>query len=381
MDPSSTSAKQVRFYRTLALCLFVGMALAYTLPLAGIGGLGIFTPDEASVSLMAAILVLGAIVLLFLLRIGRIFDVEGMMEKRLGDEARLLGETQRRQEDAWAQFKNDLKQELTETRTEFRRSQEDQEARFTGIGADAAGARRFAEELAATRSLVQKSQNEIAPLLVDLRARMEAQEQKSNRFEKRLVEALDNLERREMEAAALRTKAEQELANLRKREQLLLIKQRELEETNEDLVSSKGRSTAIPAAEASQHVMTISSIGAANASRLNAMGIITIPQLAKARPENVGPAIGVETETVREWQSIADLLRVEGVAPTAAEMLVKSGVRSVPALAAMDSGELSRKLLDVERARRNKSGLDLGQTAVAAWITSAREGRTVKVAA
>ncbi|HET6398853.1 MAG TPA: DUF4332 domain-containing protein [Candidatus Thermoplasmatota archaeon] len=381
MDSTSTAAKQVRFYRTLAFIVVFGLVAAWLFPLAGIPGLGKFRPDEAAVGLSVAVIMLSVVTILFLLRIGRIFDVEGQMERRLGDEARVLQETQKRQEDAWAEFRNDLKQELAETRAEFRRSQEEQDAKYLGIGADAAGARRFAEELAATRTLVQKNKDEIAPLLVDLRTRMEAQEQKARVLENRLADALDALERREMEAAAARTQAEQELAALRKREQLLVIRTKELEDHNEVLVREKGRLVSLTKEEAAQHVSLIPNLGPVNVSRLNTMGVITIPQLRAARVENVAAALDVDPDTVRKWQSIGDLLRLEGVPQPATEYLVEAGVRSVPALAAMDSGELSRKLQDVERARRTKSGLDFSQASVAAWITAARDGKMVQVAA
>ena len=63
--------------------------------------------------------------------------------------------------------------------------------------------------------------------------------------------------------------------------------------------------------EESQHVILLEGIGNKYAARLNAIGIISIPQLVEARASDVAAQLQVEQGLIEEWQGMGDDLSFE----------------------------------------------------------------------
>jgi len=193
----------------------------------------------------------------------------------------------------------------------------------------------------------------------------------------RLQDAMDAAEKREMEAAAARSGMDKEVTDLKKREQLLLVKTKELESKNVELAdaAAKPRIT-FRDGEEGQHVLLLEGIGNKYASRLNAVGIITIPQLVEARAADVAAKLQVEPGLIEEWQAMGRLLPLNGIGPQAAELLARAGVRTIPQLASMDPLDLSLKCKAVVAGKKVKiTNLDVTPAMAKKWIEAARDGK------
>lgn len=399
---SPETQKAIKFYRSLALVLVLGVVLGVIAALGNVPSLGLVTPESAFVGLGVIALFVFIVTVLFLMRIGSIFELQKSMQQLYdGAEDRATAEQARIKAD-WQSFKDDLRKDLVQMRQEWRSEQGVQDrniddaasaARAAMKAAQAAEARaasmvrdpsqavaidRLNESVAnLTRSVadLKARDNVNSPLLKELQEAVAALVKNQTKLIQRIDTTIESMERREMEMSALRADAEREVGELKRRDTLMAVKVRELEDLNSQLATrtrSERAQTEIRPGEEAQHVMTIEAIGPAQASRLNAAGIITVPQLLAANPELVGPKVGAGADQVREWQSIADLMRVKGIGAADAELLVKSGVRSAPHLAAADPAELTARLQDAERRKVRIGGTTVTPAQTQKWIDAAR---------
>lgn len=399
------AARNVRFFRTLALVGGVGVVIAVIFGL-GMKNLdtveGPFSATSLSRALLLAVFVLATVIILFLLRIGVIFDVEKQVGRMFASESERLEDLRMSDQEANKLFRDDMKRELSDLREFVRKDQAAQDIRV-GEAVKAAGkaetamkdvlaaleamkrepAYRSAIEALQTQSgelqkevlELKRRDNLNSPLLKELQEAVAALQKNQSKLVQRVDEALEAMERREMEGAALRAQMELDVGNLKKREQLLLVKQKELEDLNSDLSrSAKGQKIVIPPGEEKEHILKIEGIGEAFAARLHAQGVITIPQLLAVDAQGMAAKIDATPELVAEWQAMGQLLRVKGIGPQTAEVLVRAGIRSVKQLAAEDPEALSAKCRDVERGRKSRiQGTDVSAGVAKRWIDAARQ--------
>ncbi len=402
-DTGDIAQRNVRFFRMLAVILGAGVIAALVLGLGGITGPGLFLVGPAVTSALLALLVLTVVLILFLMRIGVIFDVEKQVKTMFDSEAERLAAARKAEEDAQREFRDSLRRDLADLKESMRRDLNERDGKFDNAILAANRAMKMAQEAMdranalakepAYRTTIEQLVKDVAdmkkdltalrtadkvnsPLLQELKERVTALEGAQKKTNVRIDETLEGMERRDMEQAALRQTLDNELGNFRKREALLLVKQRELEDSNTHLAqASKKPAIKFGPGEEKHHVIAIEGIGPAFASRLNAQGIITVAQLLAANPEQVAPTIDAMPDLVREWQSMATLMRLKGVGPQSAEVLVRAGVRSIPQLAAEDAEALSHKVKEVERGRKVRvQGLDVTPGVAKRWIDAARKG-------
>lgn len=128
------------------------------------------------------------------------------------------------------------------------------------------------------------------------------------------------------------------------------------------------------AVEEKEHVIIIEGIGEAYATRLNQHGIITIPQLLAAHPEDVAAKIDVTADLVRDWQSMGQLMEVKGIGPQYAEILVMAGVKRIGELAQADAVALTARIDAIEEGRKKAVlGTNVTQKHVERWIAAAKD--------
>jgi predicted flap endonuclease-1-like 5' DNA nuclease len=395
--------RNVRFFRMLAIVAGAGVAAALILGLGGITGPGLFQIGPAVTSSLLMGIVILVVLILFLLRIGVIFDVEKQVKSLFNSEAERLAAARKAEEDAQREFRDSLRRDLADLKESMRREFNERDGKFDNAILAANKAMKMAQDALARaealskepayRTTIEQLVKDVAdmkkdltalrtadkvnsPLLAELKERVTALEGAQKKTNVRIDETLEGMERRDMEQAALRQTLDNELGNFRKREALLLVKQRELEDNNTHLAqAAKPKAVKIAPGEEKHHVIEIEGIGPAFATRLNANGVITIPQLLAANPEQIGPAIDAMPDLVREWQSMATLMRLKGVGPQSAEVLVRAGIRNIPQLAAEDAEALSAKVKDAERGRKVRiQGLDVTPGVAKRWIDAARKG-------
>lgn len=405
-DYAPETRKHVKYYWGLALALALVAVVAVLYAAAGGPSLGVFSQQAT----FAALGVFGAgvviIVILFLLRIGSIFELQRSMQNLYDGAEDRAAEANAKLIAGWDQFRDDLRKDLLDLKQEWRtekgiqdrniddvanaaraamKAVKDLETRVGGMGRDPSQAiaiEKLNEQVSGlSKSVLELKQrdNINSPLLKELQEAVSLLTKNQTKLIQRIDTTIEAMERREMEGASLRANAERELGDVKRREALLAVKTRELEDLNEHLAVEAKRAAApmvsLKASEAKQHVIMVEGIGPAYASRLNQVGIITVPQLLQANPDVIGPKVEATPELVREWQSMAELMRLKGVGPQYAELLVKGGVRSIAHLAASDPDDLSRKLGDVERGRkiRIQSG-PVTPGIVKRWIDAAKTG-------
>lgn len=110
----------------------------------------------------------------------------------------------------------------------------------------------------------------------------------------------------------------------------------------------------VPKAEEGQHILLIEGIGEKYASRLNAHGIITIPQLLRINAMDVARKADVTEALAAEWQAMARLMQVKGIGAQYAEILAMAGIQSVEALARADPAQLLARIDGIEARRKTR---------------------------
>ncbi|MES2155274.1 MAG: DUF4332 domain-containing protein [bacterium] len=401
--PDDFAARQRRFFNLLGVILVVGVAFAFIYGLGYLPGAGVLNLEQAARTALLAIVVVTIILTLFLTRVGVIFDIDKKVDKMFKLEADRLAEARKRELDEAREFRDGLRRDLAGMRDDIRKEFNAWDSRIQDAVRAANQAMKMAQDAMnralalekepAYRSAIEQMQKDIAsllgdvkalrtadkvnsPLLQELKERVAALESGHKKLNVRVDETMDSIERRDMEHAALRQTLDNEVANLRKRESLLLVKQKEMEDFAMDMQSkAEKQAVVLKPGEEKQHIMEIEGIGKVYASRLNAQGVITIPQLLAVNAENIAQTIDATPELVAEWQAMAKLIRLKGIGPQSAEVLVKAGIRSVQQLAAEDATALSNKIRELERSRKVRiQGLDITPVVAKRWIETARKG-------
>ncbi|HUR61726.1 MAG TPA: DUF4332 domain-containing protein [Candidatus Thermoplasmatota archaeon] len=403
-DAGDFAKRNVQFFRALAIILGFGVVTALILGLGNVPGLGVFEIGALSRALLLSTLVVTVVLVLFLFRIGVIFDVERQVRDLFASEQERMTDMRRGEEEASREFRDALRRDLADLKESMKREFNARDQMYDGAMRasnqalkNAADALARAEALSrepAYRTTIEKLVADVgamakditalrtadkvnSPLLKELQEKVVVLEAGQKKLNIRVDETMEGIERRDMEQAALRQTLDSELASLKKRETLLLVKQRELEDQNINLVQSSRPKKPVEfvAGEEKQHILSIEGIGPAYASRLNAHGVITIPQLLAIDANQVGNLIGATPELVKQWQAMAELIRVKGIGPQSAEVLVAAGILSVKQLAAETAEEVSRRVKDAERGRKVRiQGTDVTPAVAQRWIDMARSG-------
>lgn len=121
-------------------------------------------------------------------------------------------------------------------------------------------------------------------------------------------------------------------------------------------------------------VSDVEGIGDQYTQELKKINIVNTKQLWDANTKEVAKSINTNAKTVENWQQMAELMAVKGIGPQYAELLERSGVKSVRDLAAADSHKL------LKRVQKKEESLDVriqgntpGNIIVESWIKEANE--------
>ncbi|MBT8484300.1 MAG: DUF4332 domain-containing protein [Phycisphaerales bacterium] len=119
----------------------------------------------------------------------------------------------------------------------------------------------------------------------------------------------------------------------------------------------------------------LAAIDSPSAAALASAGVETTADLLErcGRPETrsrTAAETGIAEERLRGWVVMAELLRINGVTPLDAELLVRSGVRGLADLCARSPGRLADTML-VVASEQQWSGLIPSAAVLEGWIRSA----------
>lgn len=128
-------------------------------------------------------------------------------------------------------------------------------------------------------------------------------------------------------------------------------------------------------------VGNIEGVGPKYAKQLSKLNITTTKQLWSANAGKVAAALGIGVVTVQHWQQMAELMAVKGIGPQYAELLERSGVRSIEALAASDPDDLLKHVqMKQDSIDMSIQGNTPGEAIVASWIDAANDHQTMVAA-
>jgi len=162
----------------------------------------------------------------------------------------------------------------------------------------------------------------------------------------------------------------QEAVNRSLRDEVTALRQREHLLVGE-LSKRRKLASGARAREGEMHVLQLEGIGPRFATRLNAIGIITVGQLEGADPNEVARRVEATPELVREWQAMARLVQVKGVGPQWAEALARIGVHDAHDLAQRDPAALSAAIAQLNDGKVRVTGSDPSPAIVARWVRAA----------
>jgi predicted flap endonuclease-1-like 5' DNA nuclease len=132
--------------------------------------------------------------------------------------------------------------------------------------------------------------------------------------------------------------------------------------------------TSKPPAGKGVNVIDIEGIGPVFAEKLGKQGISTIAELRRADAATLAQRIDAPENTVRQWQSMGELMGVKGIGPQYAELLVRSGVESVAALRKTDPKKLLAAIETTNEGRQVAiQGNPVGPKLVKGWIGAAKK--------
>lgn len=153
-------------------------------------------------------------------------------------------------------------------------------------------------------------------------------------------------------------------------------------------VSQQGANKRIAAIEAQYAdkktgtpIETIEGIGAGFGSKLKADGIASTEVLLELCATDTGVArvcqcVDLDEGTVRNWATMADLIRIKGLGGQWAELMWRAGVTSVQDLATREIGPLRARMREVNVEEHRVAELP-GEKRVASFLEEARRLKAV----
>jgi len=126
------------------------------------------------------------------------------------------------------------------------------------------------------------------------------------------------------------------------------------------------------------YIEAIEGIGQGRGKILREMGVSMVQEFlqkyryADDKRTELATRLDIDEHVVRQWASMADLMRIQGIGSQYSELLEASGVYSVPELAQQDAERLTEKIKLVNRVEHATILALPDASEVSAWIQSAK---------
>jgi predicted flap endonuclease-1-like 5' DNA nuclease len=126
------------------------------------------------------------------------------------------------------------------------------------------------------------------------------------------------------------------------------------------------------------YIEAIEGIGQGRGKILREMGVSMVQEFlqkyrrADDRRTELATKLDIDEHVVRQWVSMADLMRIQGIGSQYSELLEASGVYSVPELAQQDAERLTEKMKLVNRVEHATILALPDASEVSAWIEIAK---------
>lgn len=123
-------------------------------------------------------------------------------------------------------------------------------------------------------------------------------------------------------------------------------------------------------------IAEIEGIGSVNAEKLASVSISSVEDLLNAGStpkgrKDIAGKTGISDTLILKWVNRADLFRVDGIGTQYSDLLEAAGVDTVVELASRNAGNLTKKMAEVNDAKKLVRQLP-SEKQVAAWIEHAK---------
>lgn len=119
-------------------------------------------------------------------------------------------------------------------------------------------------------------------------------------------------------------------------------------------------------------VVDVEGIGPHYAKALSEIGVENTRQLWNADASYVAGHLMVATKTVENWQAMCELMAIKGIGPQYAELLLRTGIRSIEKLRHETPEHLARAVGRLEGRREHRiQGNNVGEKTASSWIDAA----------
>ncbi len=158
----------------------------------------------------------------------------------------------------------------------------------------------------------------------------------------------------------------------------------------EEVVAAPIKSTAAPALDASEPyyafkgkeypVRDIEGIGPQYAKRLHDLGVETTARLCYEDGDVLAKKMGIPAKTVKGWQAMAQLVKINGVGPQYAEALARAGIEGIQELKTRSAAKIAKQVNDyLDTLDSNVIGTGITEKRVAGWQAKAKKMRRVRM--
>lgn len=126
-------------------------------------------------------------------------------------------------------------------------------------------------------------------------------------------------------------------------------------------------------------VIDVEGIGPVYAQRLHQAGVHSTARLCYEDPDALAAALDVSPKTVRSWQSMAQLMKINGIGPQYAEVLARAGIEGIDELKRRSPARIADQVNKyLETIETNVLGQRVTERRVASWQEAAKALRRVR---
>jgi predicted flap endonuclease-1-like 5' DNA nuclease len=124
----------------------------------------------------------------------------------------------------------------------------------------------------------------------------------------------------------------------------------------------------------------VEGIGPVYGTRLREAGVHTTARLCFEDPVELSYRVDVATKTVRQWQAMAELMKVNGIGPQYAEALARAGVEGIADLKKRSAATLAEQVNEyLESLEVNLLGQKVSERRIQAFQDASRDLRRVRM--
>ncbi len=126
-------------------------------------------------------------------------------------------------------------------------------------------------------------------------------------------------------------------------------------------------------------VIDVEGIGSVYAAKLQQAGILTTARLCYEEASSIAAQVGAPEKTVRQWQVMAELMKVSGIGPQYAEALARAGIDGIDELKRRSAERLAKQVNDyLASVDQTVTKGTVSERRIAGWQAAAQSMRRLR---